>query len=110
MRKMSSDVILEVDRLSVSFRMYEKGLEQKILRVINHLSLRVNAGEILAVAGSSGSGKSLLAHAILGSFPPMPASPVRSDIAARISRRNDSNSSGVRRSPWSPSRWTISIR
>lgn len=69
MRKMSSDVILEVDRLSVSFRMYEKGLEQKILRVINHLSLRVNAGEILAVAGSSGSGKSLLAHAILGILP-----------------------------------------
>ena len=58
--------LLEVSDLSVSFRMYDSGLEQKQLPVISSLSLKVLPGEILAVAGSSGSGKSLLASAILG--------------------------------------------
>ena len=57
--------LLEVSDLSVSFRMYDSGLEQKQLPVISSLSLKVLPGEILAVAGSSGSGKSLLASAIL---------------------------------------------
>ena len=51
--------LLEVSDLSVSFRMYDSGLEQKQLPVISSLSLKVLPGEILAVAGSSGSGKSL---------------------------------------------------
>ena len=50
--------LLEVSDLSVSFRMYGGGLEQRQLPVISSLSLRVLPGEILAVAGSSGSGKS----------------------------------------------------
>jgi oligopeptide/dipeptide ABC transporter, ATP-binding protein, C-terminal domain len=66
---MSDKTVLKVDGLSVSFRMYEKGLEQKDLEVISNLNVSVRAGEILAVAGSSGSGKSLLAHAILGILP-----------------------------------------
>lgn len=49
--------LLEVSDLSVSFRMYDSGLEQKQLPVISSLSLKVLPGEILAVAGSSGSGK-----------------------------------------------------
>jgi len=49
--------------------MYDSGLEQKQLPVISSLSLKVLPGEILAVAGSSGSGKSLLASAILGILP-----------------------------------------
>lgn len=61
--------LLEVSDLSVSFRMYDSGLEQKQLPVITSLSLKVLPGEILAVAGSSGSGKSLLASAILGILP-----------------------------------------
>lgn len=61
--------LLEVSDLSVSFRMYSGGLEQRQLPVISSLSLRVLPGEILAVAGSSGSGKSLLASAILGILP-----------------------------------------
>lgn len=61
--------LLEVSDLSVSFRMYDSGLEQKQLPVISSLSLKVLSGEILAVAGSSGSGKSLLASAILGILP-----------------------------------------
>lgn len=61
--------LLEVSDLSVSFRMYDGGLEQRQLPVISSLSLKVLPGEILAVAGSSGSGKSLLASAILGILP-----------------------------------------
>lgn len=61
--------ILEVKNLSVSFRMYGKGLEQKDLKVISNLNITVKEGEILAIAGSSGSGKSLLASAILGILP-----------------------------------------
>lgn len=61
--------ILEISDLSVSFQMYDGALEQKDLQVISNLSLTVYPGEILAVAGSSGSGKSLLASAILGILP-----------------------------------------
>lgn len=61
--------ILEVENLSVTFRQYDDGLEQTNLKVISNLNITVNSGEILAIVGSSGSGKSLLAHAILGILP-----------------------------------------
>ncbi len=61
--------LLEISDLSVSFRMYDGSLEQRQLQVISSLSLTVYPGEVLAVAGSSGSGKSLLAAAILGILP-----------------------------------------
>jgi len=48
---------------------YTRGLRQKELKVITSLDLSIRPGEILAVLGSSGSGKSLLAHAILGILP-----------------------------------------
>ena len=63
------DTLLEIHDLSVSFRMYDHALEQKNLQVISDLRLTVRPGEIVAVAGSSGSGKSLLASAILGILP-----------------------------------------
>lgn len=62
--------LLDVRDLNVSFRMYDSALGQRELRVISDLSLEVSAGEIVAVAGSSGSGKSLLAHAVMGLLPP----------------------------------------
>ena len=61
--------ILDVQDLSVSFTQYTGGLQKKTLTVISSLSVAVRPGEILAVVGSSGSGKSLLAHAILGILP-----------------------------------------
>lgn len=61
--------LLEVSDLSVSFIQYQKGLKQRVLKVISNLNLAIDTGEILAVVGSSGSGKSLLAHAILGILP-----------------------------------------
>lgn len=63
------ETLLEIHDLSVSFRMYDAGLEQMDLQVISDLHLRIRPGEIVAVAGSSGSGKSLLASAILGILP-----------------------------------------
>ena len=61
--------VLQVDNLSVSFSMYNKGLSKRDLEVIHELSIDVKKGEIVAVVGSSGSGKSLLAHAIMGILP-----------------------------------------
>ncbi len=65
----TSDSYLAVEDFSVSFRRYDAGVEQSQLTVISNLSIAVEKGEILAIAGSSGSGKSLLAHAILGLLP-----------------------------------------
>lgn len=62
--------LLKVNHLSVGFQMYEAGLSQRALRPITDLDITVNGGEILAIVGSSGSGKSLLAHAVLGLLPP----------------------------------------
>ena len=61
-------VVLDVEGLSVSFNRYDEGagFERSLLTVISNLNVRVREGEMLAVVGSSGSGKSLLAHAILG--------------------------------------------
>ncbi len=64
-----STSLLEIHNLSVSFSMYDHGLKQKELKVISDLHLTVNPGEIVAIAGSSGSGKSLLASSILGILP-----------------------------------------
>jgi len=61
--------ILEVNHLSVSFKQYTAGLKQSHHKVISDLNVTLEAGEILAVVGASGSGKSLLAHAILGILP-----------------------------------------
>lgn len=68
-REQKSTPLLEVKDLSVSFHMYDKGLTQYHLKVISDLSIDVKPGEILAIAGSSGSGKSLLAHAVMGLLP-----------------------------------------
>lgn len=61
--------ILTVENLSISFTQYVSGLQKRDLNVISQLDLDVKKGEIVAIVGSSGSGKSLLAHAILGILP-----------------------------------------
>lgn len=63
------ETLLEIHDLSVSFSMYDALLEKRELQVISKLHLTVRPGEVVAVAGSSGSGKSLLASAILGILP-----------------------------------------
>lgn len=61
--------MLSIQNLSITFTMYDRGLAQKQLAVITELDLEVKAGEVMAVVGASGSGKSLLAHAVLGILP-----------------------------------------
>ena len=66
---MKKEPILSVKDLGISFSQYTKGLRRRELEVITNLDIDWYEGEILAVVGSSGSGKSLLAHAILGILP-----------------------------------------
>ena len=66
---MKQKPILKVSHLGVSFSQYTKGFRRQDLKVITDLEIELYPGKILAVVGSSGSGKSLLAHAILDILP-----------------------------------------
>ena len=61
--------LLTVEHLSISFTRYGRGLSRVELNPIRDLSLSLEAGQVTAVVGASGSGKSLLAHAILHLLP-----------------------------------------
>ena len=63
------ETILSVEHLMISFSQYERGWRKIQLPVIRDLSINIKGHEIVAVVGSSGSGKSLLAHAIMGILP-----------------------------------------
>ena len=63
------DVLLNIENLSVAFQQYDHIFRKRKLEIINGLNLDLKQGEILVVFGASGSGKSLLAHAILGLLP-----------------------------------------
>lgn len=85
--------LLTVENLSMAFRMYDEAARessrlregpaalcervrryldapQREVEVICGMSLSVHVGEIVAVVGASGSGKTLLADAVLGLFEP----------------------------------------
>ncbi len=67
--------LLQVGHLSISFSLYDYQTsywagEKRTSRVINDLSISVHAGEIVAIVGASGSGKTLLADAIMGLYAP----------------------------------------
>lgn len=64
-----AEELLRVTNLSVSFRMYQSALTHTLVAGMHNVNLHLNCGEILAVVGASGSGKSLLAHAVLGILP-----------------------------------------
>ena len=66
---MSEKELLSVRGLSIGFDMYRKGTKKEVLQVITDLHVTVNRGEIVAIVGSSGSGKSVLADAVLGLSP-----------------------------------------
>lgn len=61
--------LLDVRQLSVTFARYERGFRQTSLSGVRDLSFTLEQGELLAVVGASGSGKSLLAHRLLGILP-----------------------------------------
>ena len=67
--------LLQVEDLSVSFEMYETDApffraKKQTVRTIENLSVSVHYGEIVAIVGASGSGKTLLADAVMGMFEP----------------------------------------
>ena len=68
-RLMQEKSVFQAEDFGVSFSQYENGIDRKDLLVITNLDIELYEGKILAVVGSSGSGKSLLAHAILGILP-----------------------------------------
>lgn len=63
-------MLLEVDAFSLSFRRYDGVLRQRSVEALKALSFSVSRGEVLALIGASGAGKSLLAHALFGILPP----------------------------------------
>lgn len=74
-RHAGGGLLLAVDHLSVSFDMYDPHAPyfragRVMRRAIDDLSLSVHGGEVLAVVGASGSGKTLLADAVFGLFEP----------------------------------------
>lgn len=62
-------MMLEIDRLSVSFRRYNGLFRQSVISRLSDVTLDIDDGQIVALVGPSGAGKSLLAHAILGLLP-----------------------------------------
>lgn len=61
--------LLEIDGLRVGFMMYRSFFRRAVGWAVDGLDLRAEAGQILGIVGASGSGKSLLAHAIMGLLP-----------------------------------------
>lgn len=61
--------MLEIKNLSVSFRRYKGLFHQDQVVRLSDIELEVAPGEVVALIGHSGAGKSILAHAILGLLP-----------------------------------------
>ena len=62
--------LLSVDRLTVAFRRYSGLIDRVDIDCLADLTLDVARGEMVALFGASGAGKSLFAHAVLGLLPP----------------------------------------
>lgn len=75
-RHLGGHHLLQVENLGVSFSMYDSTegrffrAKKRTVHVIRDLSVSVHAGEVVAVVGASGSGKTLLADSVLGLFEP----------------------------------------
>ncbi|MFC4597181.1 ATP-binding cassette domain-containing protein [Cohnella hongkongensis] len=69
MRDIHKNALLKVENLSIGFSQYVKGTRKRIVQPIAGMHVEIGEGEIVAVVGASGSGKSLLAHAVLGILP-----------------------------------------
>lgn len=63
------ETVLKIEHMNITFTQYGQGMRQIELPVIRNLDVEVRAGEMVAIVGSSGSGKSLLAHGVMGILP-----------------------------------------
>lgn len=63
------ETVLKIEHMNITFTQYSQGLRQTMLPVIRDLDVEVKEGEMVAIVGSSGSGKSLLAHGVMGILP-----------------------------------------
>lgn len=61
---------LDVRDLRVAFVQYERGLRRRVVEAVTGMTLAAHAGELVALVGASGAGKSLFGHAVLGMLPP----------------------------------------
>jgi len=61
--------MLRVQDLRVSFSRYSGLLQRSEVLALDGVDVEVRRGELLALVGQSGAGKSLLAHAVLGVLP-----------------------------------------
>ena len=66
---MEKETVLKIEHMNIVFTQYDRGMHQTELPVIRNLDVEVRRGEVVAVAGSNGSGKSLLAHGVMGVLP-----------------------------------------
>ncbi|SMD19315.1 ATP-binding cassette domain-containing protein [Rhizobium sp. RU36D] len=61
--------MLSVENLSISFLRYDGVVHRREVTALDGIDLSVSRGEIVALVGASGAGKSLLAHALFGILP-----------------------------------------
>lgn len=66
---MTREPLMKVSHLSLTLNSISTNENEKSVRVLRDVSFELFEGEILAIVGSSGSGKSLLAHSLLGLQP-----------------------------------------
>lgn len=62
--------LLSLHDFGISFRRYSGLLNMQDVSAVSHVSLSLERGEVVALIGASGGGKSLIAHALFGILPP----------------------------------------
>lgn len=74
------NILLEIKNLKTYFRSYETVNKDYTIKAVDGVSLQIRAGEILGLAGESGSGKTVTAQSIVKLLP----EPVSKIIAGEI--------------------------